>query len=111
MKTKPILTTDLADFGFREIQLASDLLSAWVENGLPDDFDKDAVTVMFNTESSWVFITNSESDVAIIGRSGQLERLYLTPTGEHEGTLDELRDQCDQDTWDDEDIEWIASQS
>lgn len=107
----PITTTDLAEFGPREIALASDLLSAWVETGLPDEFSKDGVTVMFNTESAWVFLTNADCDVAIIGRSGQLESFYTTPSGDHEGTLDDLRDQFDEGSWDSEDKEWLEAHS
>lgn len=58
------VTTDLAQFGMREIEIAKKLLTAWVENGLPNDFFDSEVTVKFNRNSGFVFLTNSEYQVA-----------------------------------------------
>lgn len=61
-----ITTTDLVEFGAREIEIAKDLLTAWVNNGLPDDFEEEKVTIMFNKNSGYVFLTNEEFQVAML---------------------------------------------
>jgi len=66
MKTQEITTTDLADFGSRERALMIDLLNAWREQGLPDDFEYDEVRVMMNRNSGYVFLTNSEYKTAMM---------------------------------------------
>jgi hypothetical protein len=86
---KDITTTDLSKFGYREIRLAAQLLNAWIEQGLPEDFENEGVTVMFNTRSGCVFLTNSEFQVAMM-KGYMLESFYTDfETGE-EGFKDEL---------------------
>ena len=99
-------TTDLADFGTREIRMARDLLDAWLTHGLPDHFDHDDVTVMFNPQSGWVFLTNAESHVAVL-EDGELFSFHTSPYGGYEGTLVELNEMLDAETWHSEDIEWL----
>jgi hypothetical protein len=99
-------TTDLADFGMREIKMARDLLDAWLYNGLPDDFDFDKVTVMLNPASGNVFLTNAEFQVAVLDCC-ELASYYVSPCDGHEGTLAELVEMFDADTWNSEDIEWF----
>tara|TARA_R110002153_G_scaffold203824_1_gene356713 strand:- start:6218 stop:6571 length:354 start_codon:yes stop_codon:yes gene_type:complete len=100
------LTTDLGDFGMREIRMARDLLDAWVLNGLPDDFENDEVTVAFNRMSGYVFLTNAEFQVAVID-DRYLVSFYSSPWEGHEGTLAELVEMFDAETWNGEDIEWL----
>ena len=99
-------TTDLGDFGHREIETARDLLDAWCEHGLPDDFDHDSVTVMLNPMSGYVFLTNADYQVAVI-EDGELVSFYSSPYEGHEGTLTELIEMFDAETWNGEDIEWL----
>ena len=99
-------TTDLADFGTREIRMARNLLDAWLTHGLPDHFEHDGVTVMFNPQSGWVFLTNAEYQVAV-EEDGELFSFYTSPCHGHEGTLDELNEMFDAETWNGEDIEWL----
>ena len=101
-------TTDLADFGVREIMMARDLLDAWMRDGLPNDFDPEGVTVMLNPMSGWVFLTNSDFEVAIV-EDCRLVTFHTSPYDGHEGTLAELVIMCDPDTWNGEDIRWLAS--
>jgi hypothetical protein len=103
-------TTNLADFGMREISMARDLLDAWLVNGLPADFEFDCVTVMLNPMSGMVFLTNAEFQVAVIS-DGKLVSFYSSPYEGHEGTLAELIDMFDADTWNGEDIEWLEDLS
>ena len=92
MKEKPtnnITTADFSKFGYRERELAKVLLNAWNEQGLPLYFNNKQVTVMMNTHSGNVFLTNSEYQVAMMN-GDQLESFYFdTETGE-EGFKDEL---------------------
>lgn len=98
-------TENLADFGMREIGLLRDLLDAWLNSGLPDDFDDDGVKPAFNRNSGYVFLTNDEYQVCV-EVEGKLESFYTTPYDGIEGTYDELLDEVDED-WNEEDIEYL----
>ncbi len=82
-------TTDLSKFGFREIAMAKDLLVEWVERGLPDDFERDEVTIMMNFNSGNVFLTNSEFQTAMMN-GNKLESFYNCPICGHEGFIEEM---------------------
>ena len=82
-------TTDFSKFGIRERNIAEELLRAWREQGLPDDFNNDEVTIMLNLMSGYVFLTNSDYQVAMMN-GDKLESFYTDfETGE-EGFKDEL---------------------
>jgi hypothetical protein len=90
---KEVTTTDFSKFGYRERKLAEVLLKVWNENGLPKDFYNDEVTIMFNTHSGNVFLTNSEFQVAMMNGEN-LETFYTDfETGE-EGFKDELSEEA-----------------
>jgi hypothetical protein len=82
-------TTNLADFGFRQLKIVRDLLSAMLEQGLPDDFEKDGVVPMMNMNSGNVFLTNSEYQVAMLN-GDKLESFYNSPYEGKEGFFDDL---------------------
>ena len=87
-------TEDLADFGFREQEEAKDLFQAWRESGLPIDFENNGVKLAFNMNSGYVFLTNSEYQVAMCetNDNGKLElfSFYSSPYEGKEGSFDEL---------------------
>ncbi len=86
---KDILTSDFAKFGYRERKLAEQLLRAWNEQSLPEDFYEDEVSIIMNTYSGNVFLTNSDFQVAMMN-GDKLESFYTDfETGE-EGFKDEL---------------------
>lgn len=86
---KTITTSDLAQFGYRERKLAEQLLKAWNEQGLPDDFLADEVIIVFNTESGCVFLSNADFQVAMMN-GDRLENFYTDfETGE-EGFKEDL---------------------
>ena len=88
-------TENLADFGFRELDEASKLLSA-IKNGLPDDFDNQGIRVGFNMNSGYVFLTNDEYQVAMYDdESKELYSFYLTPYESREGSYEELLQEYD----------------
>lgn len=82
-------TTDLSKFGYRELTLLKELLSAMIEKGLPSDFESDGVHPMFNTNSGNVFLTNDEYQVAMMN-GDDLESFYSCPECGHEGFKDEI---------------------
>jgi len=81
-------TTDLTDFGCRERELAKELLQAWNEQGLPEEFYEDGIQIMFNTNSGNVFLTNSDYQVAMMN-NGKLEMYYTCPNCGNEGFAEE----------------------
>lgn len=88
-----IVTADLSKFGYRERQLAEELLKAWREQGLPDDFYNEGVTVNLNIHSGYVFLSNEDYQVAMMN-GDKLESFYTDfETGE-EGFFDELSDEA-----------------
>ena len=48
-------TTNLTDFGYRELDMAADLLKAYANGEVPDEFDPEGVTLMMNQNSGNVF--------------------------------------------------------
>lgn len=84
-----IVTADLSRFGHRERAMAEELLKAWREQGLPDGFSNEVVTIGFNTHSGYVFLTNEDYEVAMMNGEDLELYFYDFETGE-EGFLDEL---------------------
>ena len=88
-----IVTNDFSKFGSRERKMAEDLLKAWREQGLPENFDNEKVSIFLNLNSGYVFLSNEEYQVAMMN-GGKLEFFYTDfETGE-EGFLDELSDEA-----------------
>lgn len=65
--------------------MLEDLLKAWRRQGLPDDFEDDAVIPMFNMNSGNVFLTNPDHQVAMLTDDDKLESFYSCPECGHEG--------------------------
>lgn len=82
-------TTDLSQFGRRELAEAAKLLEAWSNNKFPDDFDADGVQLMMNQNSGNVFLTNSDCQVAMLN-GNDLESFYSSPYEGREGFFDDL---------------------
>ena len=102
-------TEDLADFGFREQEEAKDLFQAWRESGLPIDFENNGVRIAFNMNSGYVFLTNSEYQVAMCTTNEQdqleLYSFYSSPYEGKEGSFDELLEEYED--MHPEDQEWF----
>jgi hypothetical protein len=98
-------TTDLSQFGYRELREVKDILVAWLDgSGLPEDFYEDEVTFMFNQNSGNVFLTNSEYQVAML-YGNKLESFYSSPYKGLEGFFIELLDEYEY--MHHEDKEWF----
>lgn len=97
-------TIDLSKFGYRELDMAGDLLKA-IKDGLPDDFYDVGITVMMNQNSGNVFLTNDDLQVAMLNDEGKLESWYWTPYEGIEGFFDDLLDEYEN--MNDEDKEYM----
>ena len=91
-----VTTTDLADFGSRERGMLIDLLVAWRDQGLPEDFEPEEVRPMMNRLSGCVFLTNSDYQTAMLN-GDRLESWHNCPECGHEGFAEDctLRDDGD----------------
>lgn len=108
MKKQKITTTDLSDFGYRELKELEILLLAMRTQGLPSDFNDDEVVPMFNLKSGNVFLTNSEYQVAMLDSDGKLKSFYWLSYYGYEGFLDELVQMYDNEEILEEDFEELA---
>ena len=84
------VTTDLKDFGYREIEMLRDILDAWVKHGLPEDFNGEGVHPMFNMNSGDVFLTNEEFQVAMLNGGDTLESFYSCSECGYEGFMGDM---------------------
>jgi len=100
-----ILTNDLADLGYVERDELQKMLFAWNHRGLPENFDDDEVGFMFNRNSGYVFLTNSNYQVAMLNDYNELEEWFNSPYHGHEGFLEDLIDEYPN--MHDDDKEWF----
>lgn len=100
-------TTNLSDFGYRELAIVRDLLTAMIDEGLPSDFDNNGVVPMMNKNSGNVFLTNEDYQVAML-HGGKLESFYWLGYHGYEGFLDELLTDYDNGNIESEDWEELA---
>ena len=102
-------TEDLAAFGYREQRAAQDLFEAWKSNGLPVDFYNSGVKIGFNMNSGYVFLTNSDYQVAMCETNEHgklvLYSFYSSPYEGKEGSFDELLEEYED--MHPEDQEWF----
>tara|TARA_R100001594_G_scaffold146691_1_gene198444 strand:+ start:548 stop:883 length:336 start_codon:yes stop_codon:yes gene_type:complete len=87
-------TENLDDFGYRELEEASKLLGA-IKNGLPSDFHDPGIKLAFNSNSGYVFLVNSDYQVAMVDDKGKLYSYYTTPYDGYEGSLEDLLEEYD----------------
>ena len=97
-------TEDLTKFGYRELDIAGDLLKA-IKKGLPSDFDREGIKVGFNTHSGNVFLTNADYQVAMVDDQGNLYSFYSSPYEGREGSYEDLKNEYDY--MHPEDQEWF----
>ncbi|HEY8891048.1 MAG TPA: hypothetical protein VIM70_12415 [Clostridium sp.] len=100
-------TTNFADFGSRERAMAEDLLKASREQGFPEDFEQEEITIMMNMNSGNVFFTNSEYQVAMMN-GDTLESFYSLPYGGAEGFKEDLKNELDRETLNQDDIDYMV---
>lgn len=108
MKEKKIVTTDLSNFGYKELEELENLLVAMREQGLPSDFYNNEVVPTLNLYSGYVFLTNSEHQVAMLDDNGDLKSFYYLSYYGYEGFLDDLVKMYDDKEIVEEDFEELA---
>jgi len=108
MNTNEITTTDLSNFGFRELKMLELLLTAMRKQGLPQNFYNDEVTPMMNTQSGCVFLTNSEYQIAMLNKD-KLEVWYSCSNCGHEGFKDDFEHEPVSSDCD-EQMEWVKNE-
>jgi len=101
-----VYTEDLSDIlaNAREREEVRDILNAWGNHGLPDDFYNDGVKIGFNRNSGNVFLVNSDYQCCMV-KGDRLESFYSSPYQGIEGFSDELVDQYPH--MHHEDQEWL----
>ena len=80
-------TSDLSDFGFRELELGATLLRAYCDD--PPCWLSEGVHRMMNKHSGFVFLTDDECNVAMMN-GDRLNAWLFTPHDGHEGFVCEL---------------------
>lgn len=108
MKTRKIITTDLSDFDYKELEKLEKLLIALREQGLPSDFYNDEVVPTLNLNSKFVFLTNSDYQVAMLDDDGKLKSFYWLSYHGNEGFLDDLVQMYNDEMICEEDFEELA---
>lgn len=103
-------TENLSDFGIREIHMLRDIFNAWLENGLPDGFDRDNVRPAMNMHSGYVFLVNDDYHVAMMN-GDNLEIYHTLPYSGQEGFIADLLNENNLDDLHDDDLEYIRQVS
>ncbi len=99
-------TINLSDFGFRELDMAADLLKAYGNNkNACPYFSSEGVQLMMNQNSGNVFLTDEDANV-IMMNGDNLEGFYNSPYSGHEGHFNDLVEAYSTN-WHDEDKEWL----
>jgi hypothetical protein len=78
-----IVTTDLSEYGYKELAEAGELLKAYGDDGA--EFLNDGITLNFNTYSGIVFLSDSDYNVGVL-EDGHLVQFYNCPYCGNEGT-------------------------
>lgn len=102
-------TENLAEFGYREIEMLNEMLTAWVNYGLPEGFENAGVKPAFNKNSGNVFLVNDEYQVAMLNDDDQLKVFHNLPHGGAEGFLTDLITELSPQSLNSDDLEYILN--
>jgi len=83
-------TQDLSKFGYRELDLAGDLLKALKTDKDKTRFLGEGIVVEFNPNSGNVFLVDSDYNVAMMN-GDNLEDFFTCPYCGHEGFLEDMK--------------------
>lgn len=96
MNARDFYEADFCGFGYRELDLAADLLKKQADE--PADFLGDDIKVCFNANSGMVFLSDEDYNVAV-EENGKLVQFFTCPECGAEGTdlkINSENDGCDQ---------------
>ena len=79
-----IVTNDLKEFGYRELNMAAALLKAYANGGNTVSFS-DKVSLYMNRSSGYVFLSDDEGKCGMI-EDGHIVEFYNCPQCGNEGT-------------------------
>lgn len=110
MSNSNVYTENMADIMSCSIERkeVQNIITAWNEHGLPDNFYLENVRFAYNRNSGCVFLVNDDCQVCMIN-GDVLEEFYTSPYEGHEGFINDLFDDymSDNDAWNIEDAEWL----
>ena len=85
-------TTDLRDFGYRELRMAGELLTAYkTDRDVSERLDGGGVHVVFNRNSGYVFLSDDDYNVAMMN-GDRLEDWHVCGYCGAEGFAEDLYD-------------------
>ncbi len=90
-----LVTVDYSKFGYRELDIAGKLLAIYSQGGV--DFLEDGITVNFNMNSGYVFLSDSNYNVGVLADGEtQIVQFFSCMECGYEGTQDDaLMDEKD----------------
>lgn len=96
-----VVTSDISKFGKMELKEFKAILEAYLSGNVSGRFDKEfeleELNVSFNTHSGFVFLSNSEYQVAMINpETGKLDMWYCCPYCGYEGFIQDI-EHCPED--------------
>lgn len=104
-----IIAMNLEDFGYRELDMAADLLKAYANSTVPGNFYESGVQIAVDNSSGDVFLTNDDGDLLVDDGDGNLVNYYVLSYSGDEGFAEDLYDNFKRGYIDEEDYEELAS--
>jgi hypothetical protein len=99
------VTYDMAEFGSREMSMASELMAAYVKQR--PDWLGNGVKVAMNRNSGYVFLTDEDYNAGMMN-GDKLDMWLFTPYNGHEGFLEDLLDEYKPDDLNSEDTRYLC---
>ena len=90
------VTSDLTNFGYRELDMAGDLLKALKSDNDETRFLGDGVQVFMNTNNGYVFLSDEDYNTAMMN-GDTLEDFFSCPICGEEGFLEDMEHGEDSD--------------
>jgi len=82
-----IVSCDLSEWGYQELEEAAELLKAYADYGA--DFLGDGITLNFNTHSGYVFLSDADYNVGMLREDGKIHQWFSCPECGTEGFADD----------------------
>ena len=100
-----IVTTDLSKYGYTELIEAAELLKAYSERNAK--FLGDGLTLNFNMNSGYVFLSDEDYNVGLLTDDGKLEQFFSCSNCGFEGFKEDFIDIKQHETESDDCLEQI----
>lgn len=87
-----LITVDYSKFGYRELEIAGKLLALYAEGDV--DFLGDGLTVNFNTQSGYVFLSDEDYNVGVLNdNETAIVQFYSCYECGYEGTQEQAQEE------------------